>query len=374
LPSALLVLSGSYVSCSGSHPPRVRPGSKGWGGGSSTTPGHGLKMQEQSGAFPIEELFTVPSWEEFYMNYVRRNRPVVLRGHGKYMKALERWTDDYLVQHWGEREIQVELNKTETRGGQTKEMKLRQFVAEMYKESRAQQLYAIVDFDDDARAKADVDMPEPLRCKEVLPQSLTLWWSSGGTSSVLHQDDAENFLMLIDGSKSVMLVHQDEAQNIYAPIAEAGGSSPVHQLSVDLEVFPRFANVKWLSGTLGAGDTLYIPHTYWHQVNSVGRNLGVNLWWGHKEDWKWWRPFNTKEYDVKKFGREGFPKFESLKERSPEKMQCTPLDKQKNLSDVRFMNDGDFKQYLRNQQVKNAKAKKPKDAQSADGKGRHVDL
>ena len=108
---------------------------------------------------------------------------------------------------------------------------------------------------------------------QVWPQSVTLWMSSGGTMSVrtcsvnfgdwldasslcrgsdsyevLHNDDGENFLMLVDGYKSatlpalalvssrqcsvrnglririsaeVMLVHQDEAPNIYANIAKA---------------------------------------------------------------------------------------------------------------------------------------------------------
>eukprot|EP00913_Durusdinium_trenchii_P011193 g10512.t1 len=47
--------------------------------------------------------------------------------------------------------------------------------------------------------------------------------------SVLHNDDGENFLMLLDGTKSVMLVHQDDAPNIYAHIAKVRGTSPVRQ-------------------------------------------------------------------------------------------------------------------------------------------------
>ena len=40
------------------------------------------------------------------------------------------------------------------------------------------------------------------------PQSVTLWMSSGGTMSVLHNDDGENFLMLLDGTKSVPCFEQ----------------------------------------------------------------------------------------------------------------------------------------------------------------------
>merc|ERR1711957_155370 len=96
--------------------------------------------------------------------------------------------------------------------------------------------------------------------------------SGGGTESVLHTDDAENFLMLIDGTKEAMLVHQDEAPNLYAPVSRVGGTSAIRQDYVDMEHFPQFANVTWLYGKLEKGDTLYIPHSYWHQVNSKERN------------------------------------------------------------------------------------------------------
>ena len=43
---------------------------------------------------------------------------------------------------------------------------------------------------------------------QVWPQSVTLWMSSGGTMSVLHNDDGENFLMLLDGTKSVPCFEQ----------------------------------------------------------------------------------------------------------------------------------------------------------------------
>ena len=52
----------------------------------------------------------------------------------------------------------------------------------------------------------DVPIPKMIRCQEILAQSLTLWFSAGGTSSVLHQDDADNLLMMVEGRKDVMLL------------------------------------------------------------------------------------------------------------------------------------------------------------------------
>lgn len=311
-------------------------------------------MQEQPGASPLEELLEAPDWPTFYRSYVRRNRPVVLRGGAASQRGFARWTDDYLREHWGGRMVNVELNKSETRGGPTSKMRFSNFLEEIYKPEREGQLYAIVDFDGDMVAKADFSLPPPIRCKEIFPQSLTLWISAGGTTSVLHEDDGENMLLLLAGRKTVMLVHQDEAQNMYARIADHSGSSPVHQDAVDLVAFPKFANLSWISGELAAGDMLYIPHTYWHQVNSFERNLAVNLWWQHEDDWRWWDP-DAKEYDATRFGSEGWAPFEKLKSRAAMKTKCTPLAPEVDLSKTKFLTDEAFRKYA---VKKRAQAKK----------------
>lgn len=303
-------------------------------------------MQELGNSEPVAELSEPPTWEEFYSEYIRPNKPVVLRGLARHLQAFETWTDEYLLKHWANKKVEVELNKTETRGGRATSMTLEQFMNEMYRDSRKHELYAIVSFDEDQRVKSDVVMPSPTNCKEISPQSLTLWLSSGGTTSVLHQDDAENFLMLLDGHKKVMLVHQDESERMYAPIAEAVGTSPVHQESVDLVNFPRFGNIPWLKGELGPGDALYIPHTYWHQVNSFGRNVALNMWWGHLEDWRWWNPENMSEYDATRFGSKDFISFDTLKGRAPVMAPCTPRSSGADLNKWKFRDDDKFKQYL----------------------------
>lgn len=309
--------------------------------------GHGKRMQDQGRPQMLEELHAIPEWTVFYRDYVRRNRPVVLRGIVKSQHAFSKWTDEHLSKHWGDRIVNIEVNKTETRGGPTTRMRFRQFLKEIYEPEREGQLYAIVDFDADLQARSDFELPAPIRCKEIVPQSMTLWISSGGTTSVLHHDDAENVLMLLAGKKSVMLVHQDQAQNVYAPIAEHQGSSPVHQDAVDLVVFPRFANISWIYGEISAGDMLYIPHTYWHQVNSYDRNLAVNLWWQHVDDWRWWDPSNKREYHAPSFGKKGWISFDELKQRAPATAKCTPVPADENLSKTTFMDENQFKKHAR---------------------------
>lgn len=338
-----------------SPPATVVAGATDYGGGSADLPGHGKPMQELGLKKPVEVLTEVPDWQTFYQNYVRVNRPVVLRSAARAQRAFDKWTDDYLVDLWGQdKVIDIEMKKVEERGGPSVQWPFDKFVKEIYEADREDQLYAVIGLEDD-EALADLDLPEPARCKEVWPQSVTLWMSSGGTMSVLHNDDGENFLMLLDGYKSVMLVHQDEAPNMYAHVAKVRGTSPVRQDAVDLENFPRFANITWLHGDMGPGDTLFIPHTYWHQVNSRGRNLGVNIWWSHAEDWRWW---DLKRYDATRFGTKDLPSFDAFKSDAVKDAKCTPLEDDLHLGEIKLVDERRTKAIIKKKRAKHEKKRK----------------
>merc|ERR1712087_480814 len=171
----------------------------------------------------------------------------------------------------------------------------------------------------------------------------------------------ENFLMLLDGHKSVMLVHQDDAPNFYAPIAKVRGTSAVQQDDVDMVSFPRMANLSWLHGEMGPGDTLYIPHTYWHQVNSLDRNLGLNIWWQHQGDWRWW---NLKKYDAVAFGSEKLQPFDVFKAASANKLKCTPLPPDQHMGITKLVEEGETKARFKKMRAAHAKKAKEKSARA----------
>eukprot|EP00927_Polykrikos_kofoidii_P074195 TRINITY_DN70173_c0_g1_i1.p1 TRINITY_DN70173_c0_g1~~TRINITY_DN70173_c0_g1_i1.p1 ORF type:complete len:392 (+),score=57.16 TRINITY_DN70173_c0_g1_i1:28-1176(+) len=332
--------------------PFLKRGAKGFGGGSAATPGHGRPMQEVGHKSAAQELSEVPSWDEFHEKYVRTNTPVVFRGAARKQRAFDKWTDEYLVGIWGnkgsKRTVDVEIKKIEDRDGPKKEMSFQKFVKAMYKEKYNDKFYAIIGLENDPVALADLDLVEPTRCEEIWPQSVTLWMSAGGTQSVLHSDDAENFLSLLDGYKSVMLVHQDQTSNMYASIAKTPGTSAVQQDNVDMVSFPAFANISWLHAELGPGDTLYIPHTYWHQVNSKGRNLAVNVWWQHRDDFEWF----DERYSNLAFGTGKLPPFEYYKAVGRERLQCTPLPAEQHMDTIEIVDEGETKDRFRTMREK----------------------
>ena len=65
---------------------------------------------------------------------------------------------------------------------------------------------------------------------------------------------------------------------------EIGGFSLVNVEAIDLERWPSFADVPWTRATIRAGDCIYLPWGYLHQVRSradeTGRNLAVSMLFG----------------------------------------------------------------------------------------------
>ena len=51
-------------------------------------------------------------------------------------------------------------------------------------------------------------MPRPVQCGgfQKLIQTAVLWFSSGGTKSVLHNDSVDNINCLLDGQKSIVMI------------------------------------------------------------------------------------------------------------------------------------------------------------------------
>jgi len=330
------------------------------GGGFNHTAGQWEKMwhlRKQNNA--IEELKYMPSWGEFFEKYVKKNRPVIIKDmFHEGAPAMEKWDDTYLRKKFGDMNIDVEFEKTEVRGGPTERTTLKKFIRSYMRSHYFQKdkLYAVVPFDHNDAMLDDMRLPDPLMCEEVALQSFTLWMSSGGTSSVLHQDDAENFLIMLDGTKEFILADQNQAHDIYAKEALFPGTSSVSQDKVDFEMFPRFADVKFVWGAMSAGDMLYIPYGYWHQVTSHMRNLAVNIWWGHEQDHSWL----DSDVDLMEFGNPAKPMpytFDEMKSRHAGAM-CTPRASAKVRSDE-LVDEESWKHFVKEQQTRIARGETP---------------
>ena len=155
----------------------------------------------------IDILTSFPSPHNFWNKYVSIGKPCLFRGAAVQYPAIIKWTNDYLIENYGDLEVKLEhkYEKGETPIG-TKGVgrdTIRSFLESYLNEPKY-----IVSQLPDPMSKEIYVLPF-LTCgsfKERLLEA-NLWLSSGGTKSLLHKDADNAINCLLNGTKEWLLIH-----------------------------------------------------------------------------------------------------------------------------------------------------------------------
>jgi tRNA wybutosine-synthesizing protein 5 len=249
-----------------------------------------------------------PSPEEFQRDYVLQNKPLHIKGGAKSWPAFKNWDDAYLTSRYGDVKFQFEPHKKEARSHKHKhsvdgasvkhEFALADYLS-WYRSPDKKDSYYMLD-ELKGGMLDEIIVPEYLRCTNVTKsvESLLLWMSSGETNGLLHYDQYDNILTVLRGTKTVVLIAPghaddlhvddevpDETQDEASKTLPKVNLSPIDPDSVDMIVFPGVQNAKYFVVELNAGDSLYLPMLWFHQIRAApGSNIAVNLWWNQHID------------------------------------------------------------------------------------------
>jgi len=226
----------------------------------------------------ITELSSFPSPVEFIKDFVLPGRPLLMRGAYKIAPAFELWDDDYFrtIYEPPESFVNVETKKKEDRSQKMIEKPFKSFISIYLKDS-----YYMVN-PVPRHLERDATIPYSLQCPGLgrLFRRNMMWMSSGGTKSVVHIDDFENLNCLVRGRKELVLVDRRKYPKAVPLDRSAETFSSLDVDAVDFIKYPTMANVgEYHFANMTAGDCLYIPYKWIHQVRSYDRNIAVNLWW-----------------------------------------------------------------------------------------------
>lgn len=116
-----------------------------------------------------------------------------------------------------------------------------------------------------------------------------LWIAPGEHYEYTHFDPDDGMLFVVSGEKRLKLYHYEYLEHMYPnPLGSKGRTI---QSAVDVEATannlkhqPLFSQVICDVGTLHAGDCLFIPAFYWHQVSSDPRTVSINTFYGEGGD------------------------------------------------------------------------------------------
>ena len=180
-------------------------------------------------------------------------------------------------------------SKKETRNADVRRIPLRKFLAQY----NTSDVYTVTDIS--PGMMRDVELMPFLTCGGFtnLLDMVTMWMSSGGTRSVLHNDDQDNINCLFAGKKRMIFWHPKYRSQITSaeygwhdqntkPIAGGGYGAFAKFIdvdAVDLVKYPGWTELEWYDGDMEPGDCLFIPHKWYHTVASFERNLAINVWW-----------------------------------------------------------------------------------------------
>ncbi|XP_022084488.1 jmjC domain-containing protein 7-like [Acanthaster planci] len=245
----------------------------------SFPPGHLKPLASESTRLPVSVIEEFPSPSEFFRDYVYPSVPVLVRQGARRSPAFRKWTDEYLKSLPESQElIRVEMRKVEERQLPRMEMPLAEFL-DRYQTHDEYLVAKVPDY-----LKKDVLLPPSLHCTNVTANLLEtmLWFSSGGTKSHLHTDYVDIINCVFRGQKDFLLVNYTKYRDQIVYDHPEGFYSSVDVERVDLNKFPGLRNLEFMEAKLEAGNCLYLPFKWIHQVNSHGSNVAVNIWWNHQ--------------------------------------------------------------------------------------------
>ncbi|ESO82239.1 hypothetical protein LOTGIDRAFT_96029, partial [Lottia gigantea] len=226
----------------------------------------------------IDEITEVPDPVTFYKEYVHPDKPIKMKKAVVDHPAFTKWTDKYFLKLDipPNTQVEVEYHKKEIRGIPTKAVNFKVFVTT----HRKSQLYMIGSVPNFLRK--DLRLQHCLQCGDMVNKMIDtaiMWFSGGGTSSVVHVDSYHNLNCVYRGSKHFVLVNPHKYQHLSHIDRLEGGYSSVDVDSVDMRKYPGLAKVEYIHAHIDAGDCLYIPYGWIHQVRSFNSNIATNIWW-----------------------------------------------------------------------------------------------
>eukprot|EP00929_Paragymnodinium_shiwhaense_P071270 TRINITY_DN36242_c0_g7_i1.p2 TRINITY_DN36242_c0_g7~~TRINITY_DN36242_c0_g7_i1.p2 ORF type:complete len:381 (+),score=62.21 TRINITY_DN36242_c0_g7_i1:183-1325(+) len=229
-----------------------------------------------------------------------------------------RWTADYLRAMAGDLEVFVEQKDARKPGdfgaGAGQWTSFSRFITEWYdSDDPTTHSYMNVQALDAprmlagplARLTSDFAIPTWFLAHKLY--SMNMWIGradpTSGATSRLHHDYHDNLYCQVQGRKTFVLYGPDDTTNLY-PVGklehlsepgiiyyqpqEAGGwgrhfsqmpTARWERLTAEQQSqFPRAKAARRMECEVRAGEMLYLPAGWWHEVTSYGQNIAVNFW------------------------------------------------------------------------------------------------
>lgn len=229
--------------------------------------------------------------EQFAAKFFSRNIPAIITDATADWGMSGRWSPEYLTSLIGQKPVIVSLSATgkfsyDPAGKSTSES----FAQETMSFAEAARQIGAADCDRQLYImQQSIPLQFPELMKEIrVPQwisnvrdtSINLWFGRNSVTP-LHYDATNNFFAQQYGEKHFTIFPPSDTGHLYPhPI----DSKMVHLSSVDVDnpdpvAHPNFRLARSIRFTVKAGELLFLPAFWWHQVRSPNVSTSVSIWW-----------------------------------------------------------------------------------------------
>ncbi|KGL79504.1 tRNA wybutosine-synthesizing protein 5, partial [Tinamus guttatus] len=211
-----------------------------------------------------------------------QRRPVVLRGV-ELGACTRRWSAEYLRRAEGAKAVKIHVSAGPRMDFLRKNFVYRTLPFDIFVQRAAEakhteyflsedEKYYLRSLGDDPRQDiADIRKQFPVLAEDI--QIPEYFEKEQFFSSVM-----DNLLIQVTGKKRVVLYSPQDAPYLYL----SGSKSEVLDVdNPDFEKYPLFLKAKRYECYLEAGDVLFIPALWFHNVISEEFGVGVNVFWKH---------------------------------------------------------------------------------------------
>jgi lysine-specific demethylase 8 len=240
------------------------------------------------GTVPAEvPVATALGSDDFRRDYLNLGRPVILRGIIGHWPAAQLWDAEYFRDKVGHKEVVVQVapdgvfGLDPDKGGPRYEpryMPLGDYI-ETFAAPPAQGRHYLQRLSiPHALPELLEDFSNPPYVKAKQVYLTNLWFGPAGNVTRLHYDVPNNFFAQIRGRKRFVLFPPTETARLYPHRTKAYNMSRVDLERPDLAAFPKFQSARRLECIVQAGDLLFLPAYWWHQVYSLDEGISINFW------------------------------------------------------------------------------------------------
>lgn len=228
------------------------------------------------------ERVPAPDTETFVRRYLRPRRPVVLTGLTDDWLPRREWTLAGVAERYGDAQVIAAMLTDGTLGGDTVDFRrvpLREFIASLDRPGTASHYVMAPTWNLPARFARD--HRRPVYCDDAWHLRAKFWVGKAGTVTPMHRDVPHNLHVHLTGRKRWLLYPPGSAgmypRGIFSGMPNFSAVDPEQP---DYDRHPRFQPERAVGGVVGDGETLFIPHGWWHHTRSLDDAVAVNFWWG----------------------------------------------------------------------------------------------